>query len=242
MDSGWQIVLTADGAVLAAAGGAPAEWVGTVFLDRSDVPEAVREAARSALRELHRSVLPFATARVTWPATAVALQLLAVEAIPLRRATTEIRSLLEGAVRTMRAQAQAVEVDLRLDIAEDVPRTISVDADKLAWIITTLIGNALRYVRHGSRVLPGGAIAVRVRFDSASSEVAISVEDDGPGIPEQVRPFLLQRPPDRQLAVGLSLMMVSDIVAAHGGRFDVESRRGPEVSGTTVKLSLPALS
>ena len=242
MDSDWQIVLTADGAVLSAAGGAPSEWAGTKLVDRTDVPEDVRAAAQGLLRELHRSVHPLATARLTRPATGIAVQLLAIEAIPLRRAATDTVSLLESAVETMRTQARAIDVSLKLQVDESVPRMISVDADKVAWIITTLIGNALRYVRHGSRVLPGGSIAVRAVFDAAQSEVTIAVEDDGPGIPDTVLPFLFERRPGGQLTLGFSLKVASDIVAAHGGRLAVESQRAVETSGTTVRLSFPALS
>jgi signal transduction histidine kinase len=240
MDSDWQVVFTADGAVLAVSGGAPAEWMGTALTDRSDLPDGLRQAVVELLRQLHTSSAVFAQTRFTASNGGRTIHLLAIEAIPLRRRAIDLQVLLASAIGTMREQARTVEVDLRLQVDQAAQRTVWLDADKVAWIITTLIGNALRYVRHGSRVLPGGVITVRGSGDSDGSEVSISVEDDGPGIPDQVFRHLFQPPTDRPLALGLSLKIAFDIVSAHGGRLEVDSRRDAETSGTTVRFSLPA--
>jgi signal transduction histidine kinase len=162
----------------------------------------------------------------------------AAGAIPLRSASISVDTLLGSIQKVMEPQARALDVTLTIQIAEDTPRTVHVDADKIAWALTALIGNALRYVRHGTSRMPGGSISLRATRDEAGG-VAIDVQDDGPGIP-----------PDRILLVaaedsdvgrgGLARGMVRDVVRAHGGRFDITSRTDAFGHGTTIRLTLPA--
>ena len=49
------------------------------------------------------------------------------------------------------------------------------DSEKIAWVVVSLAGNALRYVRTGSRLRPGGSISVRVVLDRATSDIVIDV-------------------------------------------------------------------
>jgi signal transduction histidine kinase len=241
MDSEGRVIVTADGAVLSASGGAPAEWVGTLLTERPDIPATVRQAVEGLLRDLYGSVQPLREAQVAWPSTGAALEIVAIEAIPLRRVSVDPRVLVDTAAQTMRQQTEAVDVDLRVEIDDALPSAVSLDAEKVAWIITVLIGNALRFVRHGSRLLPGGTIAVDARYDATTSEIVVSVKDDGPGIPDNVLPFLFERSPDRLIATGLGLKLARDTVAAHGGRLEVETRWNTAESGTTVRLTFPAV-
>ena len=104
--------------------------------------------------------------------------------------------------------------------------------------LTVLVGNALRYVHHGSQVMPGGSIAVRVTYNSAGPEVTIEVQDDGAGIPADKLPFLFSVGPD-QPRVGLGLSMVREVVAAHAGHIEVHSDTDALRRGTTIRLTLP---
>jgi signal transduction histidine kinase len=87
--------------------------------------------------------------------------------------------------------------------------------------------------------MPGGAIVVRARHSAADAQVVIEVQDDGTGIAADRLRDLLQRSIDRPHVTGLGLLLVRDVVAAHGGRMDVTSRTDSEQSGTTVRLTLP---
>jgi signal transduction histidine kinase len=130
-------------------------------------------------------------------------------------------------------------VELRIDPAQGGPAPVVVDPEKLAWVIATLVGNALRYVRHGTRRLPGGSVVVRLRMAPDSKNLTISVEDDGPGIPEEKARYLFERQAGAQHAVGLALTLVHDIIAAHGGAVSVETDTSPLAHGTKVSLTLP---
>ncbi|OGG54044.1 MAG: hypothetical protein A3F84_06315 [Candidatus Handelsmanbacteria bacterium RIFCSPLOWO2_12_FULL_64_10] len=73
--------------------------------------------------------------------------------------------------------------------------------------------------------------------------VEVSVEDTGIGIPpeEQGRVFgkfyQAQQGPDRQEGLGLGLAICQRVVAAHGGRIEIDSKPG---HGTTVRVWIPA--
>jgi signal transduction histidine kinase len=148
--------------------------------------------------------------------------------------------LLRNALEVVRVQADAMEISLTVDCPDALPERVSVDPEKVAWAVVTLAGNALRHVRRGTRNRPGGSIVVTVQNDVNRGEVAISVQDDGPGIPPERIPWLFARQPGRATAVGLALMLIRDVVAAHGGDIQVESETQAPDSGTTVTLRLPA--
>lgn len=116
---------------------------------------------------------------------------------------------------------------------------MSIDADKIAWAVTTLVGNALRYVRRGDDAMPGGNVLLRVAHNGPQQMVSITVHDDGPGIPASVRPWLLAPNPDTGRVAGVALRLVHDIVAAHGGGMVIKSSTEPSERGTTVALWLP---
>jgi light-regulated signal transduction histidine kinase (bacteriophytochrome) len=239
--SDWQVLLTADGAVLSTSGGATSDWIGTRLADRADLPDGFRQAARSILAELHGTTQPMAATRVTWAPSGSTVHLMAIEAIPLRRVSADLRGLLEAAIETMRGQAAAIDVAISLHVDDDHPATVFLDAEKIAWAVTALIGNALRYVKHGSRLMPGGLIAVRSTHHSEAPAVSIAVQDDGPGIPPDRLQRLFERPEARQLSPALGLLMVRDIAAAHGGRLDIQSATEGHERGTTVRLTLPLI-
>src|SRR4030095_3595264 len=93
------------------------------------------------------------------------------DAMPLRRAPTDVRELLRWSLEALRLQAEARDVALNVQVEKDVPAFVSLDRTKIAWVITALVGNALRYVRPGSQTMPGGSIAVRGTYDSASHQI-----------------------------------------------------------------------
>ena len=103
-------------------------------------------------------------------------------------------------------------------------------------MITALLDNAAKYA--------GGATAVRVAL--ADDKVRIVVEDEGPGVPEEVRQKIFdrfargaeagRRTKDR--GVGLGLALVAEHVRLHGGSVWVEDRSNGE-HGSRFVIELP---
>jgi signal transduction histidine kinase len=161
-----------------------------------------------------------------------------VDAVPIRRSPTDIRILLTSALAPMVAQARGADVTLDVSVDDRVPPLVRIDADKIAWAVSALVGNALRYVRRGSQSMPGGSIAVRVGYQTIRPSLVIEVQDDGPGIPAEKLPVLFQTQPGQSRAA-LGLLIVRDFVIAHAGQLDVRSHSDAADSGTTVRLTLP---
>lgn len=146
-----------------------------------------------------------------------------------------LRSVVEEAVNTAATQKRAAggaPVEVRL--AEELP-TLHADRDRLLQMLINLLDNALRHTP------PEGRIEVRARRADASVE--ITVEDTGPGIPEEHLPHLFERfyRVDRARTVakggsGLGLAIVKQIVESHRGTIRVESTPG---AGTRFLVRLP---
>jgi signal transduction histidine kinase len=233
----WHLVLSRDGTVLSATDGAPPSWVGTRLDDRGDVPEDLKEAERAVLSSAEHSFAPVVvSARLQSIQRAVHLTV--IDALPLRRAPTDLRALLRSTLEALHQQAHACDVALHVTVDDRVPARVSLDSEKIAWATTVLVGNALRYVRHGSQLKPGGSIAVRVTCNTAGSEITVEVEDDGAGIrADTLRHLFIDAPGHPR--VGLGLSMVREVVAAHAGHIEAHSDTDSFRHGTTIRFTLP---
>jgi signal transduction histidine kinase len=239
MENHSQIVIGPDGTVLAASGDLPG--LVDVRLENCDgLSREIREAGKALLHQLRGSGNRVVSQTVALDGSGRSLQLVAIEALAIRRTATDVRELLTSKLAVISFQAGAVDVTLSVEAAADVPPVVHLDSEKVAWAVTTLVGNALRYVRSGSRRTPGGTIGVRGSYDRATSEVTIEVQDDGPGIPADTVTRLFRRDGLNVRGAGLALVLISEIVAAHGGRVDVRSSTDPIGHGTTIRLIFPA--
>ncbi|APW36712.1 hypothetical protein RD110_05505 [Rhodoferax koreense] len=115
-------------------------------------------------------------------------------------------------VEQLAALADRRHIDLGLDIAADAtPATVQAQPALLDALVANLLDNALRYTPEGGRVTLG---VRRVR-----GAIELTVEDDGPGIPEAVRPRVFERfyraSHDTE-GTGLGLAIVQQIARAFG--------------------------
>jgi signal transduction histidine kinase len=239
MEPDSQIVIGPDGTVLAASGQLPSGLVDVRLEECEGLSKEIREGAKALLHELRRSGDRIALQTVALDSGARTEQLVAIEALAVRRTPTDVRALLTSKLGVLSFQAATADVTLSIVVADQMPPVVHLDSDKVGWAITTLVGNALRYVRSGSRRMPGGTIHVRAGFDPAGSRVTIEVQDDGPGIPADTVTRLFRRDGLNVRGAGLALLLISDICAAHGGAVEIRSNTdGPE-HGTAVRLSFP---
>lgn len=238
----WLVVLGPDGVVLAVSGGAPGAWVGQRLAALADAPATARAAADGLLAALVSAARGSAVERAVVPGDdgAPTIELVALEAIGLRRAPVDLAALLTTSLEAVTRQADALEISLTVECPGALPGQVAVDPEKIGWAVATLAGNALRHVRRGTRSRPGGSIRVLARHDPARHEVAIAVADDGPGIPAEQQRWLFARKPGTAHAVGLGLMLVHDVAIAHGGVVEVRSTTEGLDHGTTITLRLPA--
>jgi signal transduction histidine kinase len=160
------------------------------------------------------------------------LERLAAGRLALDAAPVDVAALVTAAVAAYGPQFAERQLTPVLALAEALP-LVRGDRDLLAVLMRNLVANAIKYNR------PGGRVAVAAR--PAPGGVALSVTDEGPGVPpgEEARIFekFYRAAAGRDAArgSGLGLYLVREIAALHGGSAALE-RTGPEGSRFTVTL------
>jgi PAS domain S-box-containing protein len=129
-------------------------------------------------------------------------------------------SFVDGAANLAKVEVRAPE-PAELEVACDLAL--------IERVLTNLVENA--------RLAAGAQGRVVVRARAGEGEVVLTVEDDGPGIAEELRTRLF-RPfvTGRAEGTGLGLFLVHRIVELHHGRVDAGDRVG---GGTTFTVHLP---
>jgi two-component system, NtrC family, sensor histidine kinase KinB len=154
-------------------------------------------------------------------------------AIAVRRVALNFSDLVSSVVKTFGIQAEQKQIKLQLQIAAPDLGLIG-DPVKLSWVVSNLVGNALRYTPNGG--------TITVCAEPCEDGVRLRVRDSGPGIAPQIRDHLFERfaqwsPNGFEAGTGgLGLAIVKDIVEGHGGRIFVESSAG----GSEFTVELPA--
>jgi signal transduction histidine kinase len=181
------------------------------------------EAARSALRSSQR--MRRLVADLLLLARTDAARVVPREPCDLSRIVVEAASEL-GPV--------SAEHEISLDVH---PAIVEGARDELHRLVINLIENALRHTP------PGTAIHVSTATDG-NGKIQLVVEDEGPGVPEELQPTLFERfvrgAGDRGGSFGLGLAIVQAVASSHGGSVTLESPDGH--SGARFVVRLPAYS
>jgi signal transduction histidine kinase len=153
--------------------------------------------------------------------------------LQLARRPVPSRVLLEDAREAARDAAASAGV--ALSVPPGVTAELLVDPERLALVLSNLVGNALRHTP------PGGAVVLSASGRGAA--VRFEVTDTGEGIPREALPRVFERfysaPGERKGSIGLGLYLVREIVQAHGGEVGVVSEPG---KGSTFWFTLPVAS
>ncbi|MGH9221842.1 MAG: sensor histidine kinase, partial [Vicinamibacterales bacterium] len=154
---------------------------------------------------------------------------------PVRRMPMYLDEVVDEVVRALRVVAKTRELSIADECLRPAPFTG--DEDLVRRLILNLIDNAIRYAPSGT--------AVRVALDRAGDHYAISVSDDGPGIPAEIQPRIFERFYRVDAArthasdggAGLGLALARWIARVHGG--DVTLAASSRL-GSTFVITLPA--
>ncbi|MDA8069325.1 MAG: ATP-binding protein [Actinomycetota bacterium] len=153
--------------------------------------------------------------------------------LTLKKESIDLRELAEQRIGLQRdaLEDKQINLDTRLDEALAYG-----DRGRIIQIIDNLLSNAVRYTDHG------GTVTVETSADGA--EARLGVADTGTGISGEDLPYIFERfwrgEPSRARATGgagIGLAIVAELVRAHGGRIDVESRPGV---GSRFTVTLPS--
>lgn len=144
----------------------------------------------------------------------------------------EVPALVGQAVSLLSMQANERQIELTAQVAPDIG-AVTADPTKIIWVLTNLIGNALRFTD------PGGHLCVSARQQGDYAYFAVT--DDGVGIPLEYQSKIfdkfVQVNDNRSIGgTGLGLAISKEIVKAHGGVIWVTSKPG---EGSTFTFTLP---
>jgi PAS domain S-box-containing protein len=147
---------------------------------------------------------------------------------------TAIGRVLEQAVELRRYDPRSQGIDFAMEVAPRLPAVIG-DEQELTEVFLNLLVNAERAVRD-QRVR-----RVAIRAEERGRRVLVSVEDTGPGIPDDklqtvFEPFYTTKPEGE--AVGLGLALAHGVVREHQGEIWAERAAG---GGARFVVALPAL-
>ena len=124
---------------------------------------------------------------------------------------------------------------LELSVSAEPGATVLGDSRRLLQVIGNLVSNSLKFTPSGGRVA--------IELSSADDAVNLAVQDTGRGIAEDVQGRLFTKyervggsAAARIEGTGLGLVIVKEIVEAHGGSVGVRSREG---EGSTFWFKLP---
>lgn len=172
-------------------------------------PVQRRDAIQGAIREIEELTLVFEKL----------LQIAEAEAGARRRSFTQesIDVIASDVVELYEAVAEAQGATVLREPSDTI--LLPGDRDLLAGAMANLLDNALKYAGHGA--------TVRVGTQETAEGVRITVQDDGPGVPDQELTRLGTRfhrlSPDGTPGHGLGLASVQAVAALHGGQLRFES-------------------
>lgn len=132
---------------------------------------------------------------------------------PLRLETVVLDDVVRDVLATFRAKLQ--QLGFEIDVTLNTPEKRRLDPGAVEQILVNLIGNAEKYAAEGGQL--------EIRTEGFGNQVAIEVQDFGPGIPSRYasqifEPFM--RISDRledPAGTGIGLTIARDLARKHGG-------------------------
>lgn len=140
-----------------------------------------------------------------------------------------IREYANLAFHGMRANPNPINVDIQLKLEEQLAK-INLNSEDFSRVILNLVKNAFDAMREKIAKEGGEYKAkVEIRTQDLGDKVLIEVEDNGPGVPDDIRdkllmPFFTTKKGTEGTGLGLSI--THDIIQSHEGTLEIESKVG----------------
>ena len=161
-----------------------------------------------------------------------------------KKEPADINSLADEYLRLayhgFRAKDKSFNANFKTELAQELPK-IKIVAQDIGRVLLNLVNNAFQAVRGVENP------EVKVKTQMKDGTVIISVIDNGPGIPDEIKdkifqPFFTTKPTGEGTGLGLSLSY--DIITkGHSGQLTVESKEGEGLTagqaGSIFTITLP---
>ena len=159
-----------------------------------------------------------------------------------------IKEYVNLAYHGMRAGNDAINVDIDLHLDQNISKVPLKEQD-FSRVILNLVHNSFDAMREKEKLTADGRQLsaesghkyqprLSIRTIKQDSTVSIHIEDNGPGIPDDIKdkvmqPFFTTKKGTQGTGLGLSIS--HDIIKAHGGRLEIDSVPG---KGTTFTIHI----
>ena len=154
--------------------------------------------------------------------------------LQLKPKITKPIELIEYAIKANRVQAERFNIQIEVEYPEEKIGKLFVDSEKIAWVLTNMLSNAIRYSKENSRVIIGAR-------QTDDGYIEMYVKDFGKGIDSRYHKSIFDHyfrvPGTKVQGTGLGLSISRDFVEAHNGTLTVESELG---KGSTFVMRLKA--
>ena len=148
---------------------------------------------------------------------------------------SDIRELLGASCELYRHAAHVKGYDIALDISDDVPEALNIDAGKVAQVVNNLLSNAIKFTSEGE---------VSVNVSYAHQGLKVSIQDSGIGIAPDKIHLIFEKFEQADASTtrhfggtGLGLAISKGLIELLGGELYVESELG---KGTNFTFHIPA--
>ena len=154
-------------------------------------------------------------------------------ALQLKPHITKPIELIDYAIKANQVQADKFHINIEVDYPKEKIRKLYVDSEKIAWVLTNLLSNAIRYSPENGRVIIGAR-------QQDEHHIELFVQDFGRGIDPRYHESIFERyfrvPGTKIQGSGLGLSISRDFVEAHSGTLTVDSELG---KGSKFLVTLP---
>lgn len=152
---------------------------------------------------------------------------------PRPKELLDINNVVNECLKPLTNQAKERKIRLQIDIEDTLP-PLAIDSFRFPWVITNLVGNAIRYTNQGG--------IVTLKVNRQGGRFYFQCIDTGTGIEAKFLPKIFDRftqfsEREKSGAIGLGLAIVKEIIEQHGGDITVESNVG---KGTTFTFWIPS--
>ncbi|MFT9494627.1 HAMP domain-containing sensor histidine kinase [Anaerosolibacter sp.] len=138
----------------------------------------------------------------------------------------DLKDIIDNAVKPFNIQTKDKKTEIQVHVRDGLAK-VKADFNKISWVLTNLIGNALRYTPID------GTGRIEIEAKETANKMLICVSDNGRGIPEDYQQKIFEKfiqvkneNGETSGGTGLGLAISKEIVNAHGGEIWVESQLG----------------
>lgn len=154
---------------------------------------------------------------------------------PMNVQPTDVNRLVEQCLLLVHHNLENAGIEAHASLSPTLPR-LRCDASQIEQVLLAVIVNAT------DAMSGGGNLWLSSQLIEGGKQVALSIRDDGSGIPADILPKVFEpfvTTKDLHHGTGLGLAVSRGIVEGHGGKISIQSEVG---KGTTVTISLPVPS